>query len=151
MIERKKIILSGLIFFAIITAGIKTASAQPPCDHRLPTWWELFTKSAQQVDIKGKIVAISFPVATIKTRNGEYYIVRLGPWWYWKEKGYTLNKGDLVKITGFRYNDLVFPREIQTPRGKISLRDGNGQPLWRKFRHRKGLGHRRWNHHNDWR
>ncbi len=149
MMRRKKIMFSCFLVFMMTLIGTQTVLGQP-YDYRLPTWWELFAKTSQHVDIKAKIVAISFPIATIKTRNGDYYIMRLGPWWYWKEKGYRLNKGDLVKVIGFRYNDLVFPREIQTPRGKIILRDDNGRPLWRKFRHR-GPGYRRWNHYHEWR
>lgn len=115
-----------------------------------PPPWHGFLSNAEKVKIDGDIVALTFPVATVKTDGGEYYIVKLGPWHYWKEKGYSLKKGDHVKIDGFKNDDLVFPKTIETSSGKITLRDDNGYPLWGRMRHHghgfdpgygKGRGH----------
>ncbi len=116
--------------------GVTKEAPAQPINHHMPTWWELMAKASQPIDVSGEIVAFSFPVATIKTLKDEYFIVRLGPWWFWRENKYKLNKKDNVRIVGFRYNDLIFPKVIKTSHGEIRLRDEQGRPLWRINRRR---------------
>lgn len=99
-----------------------------------PPPWQGSMSNAKEITFEGTVVALTFPVATVKTDGGDYYIVRLGPWYYWKEKGFTLKKGEKIKITGFQNDDLVFPKTIETSSGTISLRDEKGYPLWGSMR-----------------
>ncbi|SFM62879.1 hypothetical protein [Thermodesulforhabdus norvegica] len=140
---KKRVLIGLLLLLALVPmSGAITYAEQeegPP-----PPPWHGFMSNAREVTFEGSIVALTFPVATVKTDEGEYYIVRLGPWHYWQEKGFTLKKGERVKIRGFQNDDLVFPKTIETQSGTITLRDDKGYPLWGAMR---GPGYRHGRHH----
>ncbi|MBW1976109.1 MAG: hypothetical protein JRI45_11190 [Deltaproteobacteria bacterium] len=134
-----KIALLAVMFGMIVTTGsvlyAQREEGPPP-----PPWYG-FMSNAKKITFEGTVVALTFPVATVKTDDGKYYIVRLGPWGYWRYKGFSLKKGARVKVDGYCNDDLVFPKTIETAAGTIVLRDNSGYPLWRGMmgpRHRHG-------------
>ncbi len=86
----------------------------------------------KEITLSGEVIEFSFPVATIKTEDGQKYQVRLGPWWFWAERDYELKPGEWVEIKGFVSGHLVFPRVIRTSDRVLHLRDRRGIPLWRR-------------------
>jgi len=88
-------------------------------------------KGHPKVRIKGRVLAVNYPVAVVETPQGRRYYVRLGPYWFWKERGYSLKEGMQVEISGFLRRNLIFPIVIRTPQGPIRLRDERGVPLFR--------------------
>ncbi len=118
------------MMFAMVALGgtfPSTSRAQgpavPPCQQ---------IGGLTEITLYGEIVDVAFPVATLKTEDGKIYRMRLGPWWFWTEKNYTLQPGEWVEVNGFKSGDLIFPRIIKTANGTLRLRDRRGIPLWRK-------------------
>ena len=107
--------------------------------------------SMEPVKLNGKIESVDFPRTTLKTRDGKRYILRLGPWSYWKNKGYELKQGETVEVNGYKTNgDFVIPETIKRASGQeIKLRKKNGHPYWGKQeecmkymqQHERGMGH----------
>ncbi len=114
----------GLIY-GMFMLGVALAQNQ---SFWCPQWQ---TDRPKEIDITGQIVELSFPVATLETEDGQQYLVRLGPWWFWARQGYNLQKGEWVEIRGFLKGRLLFPRVIHTSKQTIRLRDKVGFPLWR--------------------
>jgi len=90
--------------------------------------------------IKGKVTQILPPIAALTTGKGQVYI-RLGPWWFWRQRGYVLRVGEVVEVQGYLWNNYLIPITIKTPHQTIVLRNQAGFPLWRG-----GMGrrHRFW-------
>ncbi len=86
----------------------------------------------ERVTIEGRLVEIRHPIALIAGKDGKHYRIRLGPYWYWKQKGYKLSPGDEVRVLGFKRGRLVFPIAIESQGKKYLIRDKCGVPLWRK-------------------
>lgn len=96
--------------------------------------------SMKPVKLTGKIESVTFPMATLKTPKGETYTLRLGPWWFWQDKGYKLNAGENVELEGFlsENDNIVVPSVIRASGKEIKLRDEYGYPLWGKGPRGKG-------------
>lgn len=120
----------------ILVTGIALAQS-PPAPGRCPC-----IATMSPIKVSGKIESLTFPMATLKTSKGETYTLRLGPWWFWQDKGYKLNQGDTVEVEGYRSADFVVPSIIRASGKEIRLRDANGYPLWGGGRGRRGMG--RW-------
>ena len=85
----------------------------------------------ERVVIRGRVVEIKHPIALVAGEDGKTYRIRLGPYWFWKEKGYRLKEGLFVRVVGLRQGRLIFPIIIETGRDRILIRDECGLPLWR--------------------
>ena len=111
-------------FFLLMSAPLwaaKGASFSPSLD-------------GEEVVIKGEVVEINHPILVIEDANGKRYLVRLGPYWFWKKKGYHLKPGTKVKVIGFKQGKFVFPRLIRKDHQVLRFRDQRGFPLWRPQR-----------------
>ena len=120
-----------------VFAQQKEEIAPLPC----PMWPECIKRPPEAITINGTVKAIYPPVAVLETDEGELYF-RLGPWWFWKEKGYSLNQGEEVEVRGYRFNNYIVPISIKTDKQEIVLRDQDGLPLWRRYK--KGRGRMGW-------
>jgi hypothetical protein len=125
--------LAGIFFiFGVALAGTTTPaqgnkSAMPwPC----PRWAWSNGQQLQIVTVKGTVTSFSPPVAVLKTSKGDIYL-RLGPWWFWQQQGYTLRQGEKVEAQGYMFNNYLVPVKIKTSTGEIVLRDKAGFPIWR--------------------
>ena len=86
------------------------------------------------VEVSGEISGVSPPVAFVVS-EGNRYVMRLGPYWFWNKQGYKLSKGEKVKIVGWRCGKMLFPKEIVKADGSVlRFRDKRGMPLWRRGR-----------------
>ncbi|MCX7823816.1 MAG: hypothetical protein N2260_10310 [Syntrophobacterales bacterium] len=117
----------SLITALILILGIAgEALSQPPyAQGRCP-----FLAGMTPIKLSGTIEFIEFPMAILRTPGGETYNLRLGPWWFWREMGYTLNIGEKVEVDGFKSADFIAPSVIRGQGKEIKLRDNNGYPLW---------------------
>ncbi|HPS64007.1 MAG TPA: hypothetical protein PK447_00375 [Ignavibacteria bacterium] len=83
--------------------------------------------------ISGTVTDNARPTVMMKTSDGTVYRIHLGPVWYWKDNGYTLNTGE-VTIKGnvkTQNNNLqIYPFTIQQGGTTITLADDNGVPKW---------------------
>ena len=83
--------------------------------------------------ISGTIYDNSRPTSYMKTDDGTYYKIHLGPVWYWNDnnynllQSYTTIKGNVKTING-EYH--IFPFTIEQGENKIVLTDDNGVPKW---------------------
>ena len=88
--------------------------------------------SSNYVEMSGKVEDVSPPIAFVVS-EGNRYVLRLGPCWFWAKQNYSLNKGEEVEIKGWRCGEMVFPKEIiRADRTVLRFRDENGMPLWRR-------------------
>jgi hypothetical protein len=103
--------------------------------------------------ISGIIYDNSRPTSYIKTDDGTYYKIHLGPIWYWNDNNYNLLlsfakiKGNVKTING-EYH--LYPFTIEQDGNKIILADDNGVPKWGNCKGRNngtqnGNGHGRGN------
>ena len=83
--------------------------------------------------ISGIVYDNSRPTSYMKTDNGTYYQVHLGPIWYWNENNYKLLqsnvtiKGNVKTINGQFH---IYPFTIEQNGKKIILAYDNGIPKW---------------------
>ncbi len=121
---RFKVTIILVIFTAITFAALVVSYSQPGwyCDR--------FKSSANKIIARGKILEIHLPIARLKTKT-RIYTMRLGPWWYWREKGWKLKLGERVEVDGYLMDDLLFPITIKTAHSTMRFRDSNGLPCWR--------------------
>ncbi len=106
-----------LIIFLVCYKGVLAESQCPP---------------QERVLIEGRLEEIKHPIALVIGDDGKRYPVRLGPYWYWKKRGYKLHQGDRVRILGFKRGKLIFPITIKTERQEFLIRDECGVPFWRQ-------------------
>ncbi len=123
---RVVVVAVGVLVLAI-AAGVH---AQQPYRGQGTTGICPAVSSMTPITVTGRVESVTFPMAIVKTSSGEHYTLRLGPWWYWKQKGYELTKGETVTVEGFASATFITPRLITGSRGEIRLRDENGYPLW---------------------
>ncbi len=84
----------------------------------------------EEVTIRGEVVEINHPILVLQGEDGKKYLVRLGPYWFWKQKGYQLEPGTTIEVIGFKRGKFIFPRLIKDHQ-VLRLRDERGFPLWR--------------------
>ena len=76
--------------------------------------------------------------------DGKEYILHAGPRRYWQEKGYTLEEGQTVKVTGVvaeadgKMN--LYPSTIEAEGKSIELTDEDGVPVWAGSKGGRGCG-----------
>ena len=96
----------------------------------------------EPVTLEGKIKDSERPEITMDV-EGKEHILHVGPFWYWEEKGYTLEEGQDVKVTGAvaEVDGVlhVYPQTIQVGDESIELADENGLPAWAGRRGGRGL------------
>jgi len=77
---------------------------------------------------------MSYGVHLIVRSDEETLSVRLGPEWYMKGQGFTINPDDKVEIKGHRISDrgeqAIIAAEIKKGDKVLKLRDENGLPFW---------------------
>jgi hypothetical protein len=68
------------------------------------------------------------------TCGGEGCDIHLGPAAFVNEKGFAMAKGDEIDVTGYRVTEdgslSVIAREVRKGDSVLTLRDGQGKPLW---------------------
>ncbi len=85
------------------------------------------------VTLEAEITDAERPLITVEA-DGKEYILHAGPRWFWQDKGYTLENGQAVKVTGMvaevdgKLN--LYPSVIETEEESIVLADENGVPVW---------------------
>jgi len=101
----------------------------------------------EQVTLEGKIKDAERPEITMDV-DGREHMLHVGPRWYWEEKGYTVEEGQDVKITG-AVEEIdgvlhVYLQTIEAGGKSIELTDENGVPVWagRGMRSARGYNHR---------
>ncbi|OAG27662.1 hypothetical protein TH606_05550 [Thermodesulfatator autotrophicus] len=96
----------------------------------------VFAETCQHLEkflIIGQVVEVKHPVAVIKDENGQKYRVRLGPYWFWKKRGFNLQPGERVKVIAIKKGRLLFPISIEgESSGVLRIRNDCGLPLWRQ-------------------
>jgi len=127
---------------AIIVAAIMAISAAAVFSH--PGWrgarpWG--KAEGEQVTLEGKITDAERPLVKMEA-EGKEYIFHPGPFWYWEEKEYTLEKDQSVKVTGvveeIEGELHLYPYTIEADGKLIELVDEDGVPVWAG--HRGGRG-----------
>ncbi len=86
----------------------------------------------ERILLKGRLIEVSPPIAVLETENGTRYTLKLGPYWFWNEKGISLKKGTRAEVRGFKKGYLVFPIELKTENATIRFRDERGVPLFKR-------------------
>jgi len=94
------------------------------------------------VTLEGKIKDAQRPEITMDV-DGREHMLHVGPFWYWQEKGYTVEEGQDVKVTG-AVEEIdgvlhVYPQTIEAGGKSIELIDENGFPVWAGRRGGRGL------------
>jgi len=83
---------------------------------------------------------MSYGVHLVVKSDEETLSVRLGPEWYMKDQGFTINPDDKVEIKGHRISDrgepAIIAAEVKKGDEMLKLRDENGLPFWRGRRAR---------------
>ncbi len=85
--------------------------------------------------ISGTIYDNSRPTSYMKTEEGTYYKIHLGPIWFWNDNNYSLSqsfakiKGNVRTVNG-EFN--IYPFTIEQNGNKIVLADDKGVPKWGK-------------------
>ncbi|MCX6161651.1 MAG: hypothetical protein NTV87_10005 [Ignavibacteriae bacterium] len=126
----KKVII--LTAFTLLLAASSFAQ-------RANNWWS--NENVQT--ISGTVYDNARPTSYMKTDDGTYYKVHLGPIWFWNQNNYTFQTGS-VKITGnvkTQNNELqIFPFTIEQKGSVITLADEKGAPKWGNNRGGRGKG-----------
>ncbi len=99
--------------------------------------------------ISGDVVSIEkatsgrgmyYGIHLVVKSDEETLSVRLGPEWYMKDQGFTINPDDKVEIKGHRISDrgesAIIAAEVTKGDEILKLRDENGLPFWRGRRAR---------------
>jgi hypothetical protein len=85
------------------------------------------------VTVEGVFVEVERPYATLKS-DETFYVVHLGPPWYWDKTGYEVKTGDQVSVNGQLSRDgdeiHLYPHTIIRGDETIKLADENGVPVW---------------------
>ncbi len=96
---------------------------------RANNWWS--NENVQT--ISGTVYDNVRPTSYMKTDDGTYYKVHLGPIWFWNQNNYSFLTG-AVKIKGnvkTQNNELqIFPFTIEQNGSVIILADDQGAPKW---------------------
>lgn len=127
---KKKFTLGIIIVIIMMVSTWAAFSYQGRYGSRLKVW-----DKEKIVTIEGKITDAERPVITMES-NGKIYILHAGPYRFWKEKGFELENGQMVRVTGIveEVNDKLnlYPQKIESE-GKTALvlSDESGTPLWR--------------------
>lgn len=84
--------------------------------------------------VVGVVEQVTGQTAVIRTRDGRPVTVYLGPQNYWVEKGYVLNTGVPVTVSGW-YDPAIgeeryFASRITGPGIKYKLTTSGGRPYW---------------------
>ncbi|OAG27405.1 hypothetical protein [Thermodesulfatator autotrophicus] len=88
-----------------------------------------------QIVVTGKVVVIKHPIALIRDSQGNFYHVRLGPYWFWKKQDFYLKVGEHEKIVAIQKGLLFFFIVISSKEfGVFRIRSECSQPLWSTHR-----------------
>lgn len=98
--------------------------------------------------ISGTITDNARPNILMKASDGTTYRVHLGPVWFWKDNGFTLNTGDVTikgNVKNINNEMNIYPFTILQSGTTITLADDNGAPKWSPRGNGKGNGYGRGN------
>lgn len=129
---------------ALIVTTIMVISAAAVLSHqgwRSGSRWA--KDEAELIALEGKIKDAERPTVVMEA-DGKEYILHPGPIWYWKEKGYSLEKDQVVTVTGV-VEEVdgalhIYPHIIKTGEQSIKLVDENGVPVWAGLRRGRSAG-----------
>lgn len=125
---KKKLFIYSTILFIIAISATMALSNSGWRNPRLQLWDKdkLTTLEGKIKDVYGQIVIVE--------SDGKDYITRLGPYWYWQEKGYKIEKDKSIKVTGMIVEvdgkQNIFPQKVVIDNKEIILSDENGIPVW---------------------
>ncbi len=135
---KKKLFVSFVILVVMIISATIALSNPGWRRAQIQSW-----DKDKLVTIEGKIKDIYGQLAIIESGNTEY-LTRLGPYWYWQEKGYKVEKDKYIKVTGMVVEidgkQNVFPQKVVIDDKEIILSDENGIPVWAGQRGHHGRG-----------
>jgi hypothetical protein len=84
------------------------------------------------VTLNGTITEVDHPLAKFKSDNGTEYQVHMGPYWYWQDNKYELQKEVKAIIKAEVDGKDIYPWEIEQSGNKMYFTDDNGVPKWSK-------------------
>ncbi len=137
---RKRAILASVIV-AIVVISAATALSRPGWRGNRDNCLRR-GDGGEPVTLEGKIKDSERPEITMDV-DGTEHMLHVGPFWYWQEKGYTVEEGQDVKVTG-AVEEIdgvlhVYPQIIEMDGKSIELTDENGMPIWAGRRGGRGL------------
>lgn len=108
--------------------------------------------SAEVKNVSGevtKVLRVQYPdndcylIALVETKaNKGAVAVNLGPIWYVEEKGFAINEGDSIQVTGskLRVNGryVLIATEVSKDGKSLKIRGEDGTPLWGSPRSQRG-------------
>ena len=93
--------------------------------------------------ISGTITDNARPTVLMKATDGTIYRVHLGPIWFWKDNGFTLNTGDVTikgNVKNINNEMNIYPFTILQSGTTITVADDNGIPKWSQRGNNNGNG-----------
>lgn len=125
----KKKLFTYSIVLAMIVISATIVLSNPSWRGIRPQLWD----KDKLVTLEGKITDIYRPLVVMES-EGKDYVLRLGPYWYWQEKGYKIEKDKPIKVTGMIVEidgkQNIFPQKVVIDGKEIVLSDENGIPVW---------------------
>jgi hypothetical protein len=89
--------------------------------------------------ISGNVTEVNHPVALFNSDDGSVYKMFLGPYWFWKNSGYSLLL-ERSTVKGVIDGKTIHPYEITQNGNTIKLKDENGIAVWGGKSNGKGRG-----------
>ncbi|MBX6424022.1 hypothetical protein [Thermosulfurimonas sp. F29] len=86
----------------------------------------------KKVLVVGRVVEWRPPLLTLRTSSGKMLYIRMGPYRFWHRLRLELNPGEKVLVKGWRCGEVLIPETLESPAGRLRLRDERGWPLWRR-------------------
>ncbi len=125
---KKKLFISSMVVIMVIISATIVLSN--------PGWggirYQLWDKD-KLVNLEGKVKDIYGPLVIIES-GGKDYVLGTGPYWYWQEKEYKIEKGKSIKVTGMVVEidgkQNIFPQKIVIDGKEMIFSDENGIPVW---------------------
>jgi hypothetical protein len=97
--------------------------------------------------ISGTITSVDHPIAKMKSDDGSEYTIYMGPYWFWRDNGYSLQTNANVQVKGEVKGNDLYPWEIIQDGKTMTFTDSQGIPKWSngKCKYRDGSGYGRGN------
>lgn len=82
------------------------------------------------VTLSGTITEVNHPIAKFKADNGTEYQIHMGPYWYWQDNKFELQKDVNTVIKAEVEGNEMYPWQIEQSGNKMYFTDDNGVPKW---------------------